>query len=373
MIKILELIDTGFIGGGQIHILLLSKYINKNHFEVLIASTPKGPFKTLVEKEGFKFFDVHLRKSFNICALRHLESIVNIEKIEILHSHGTVAGVYAKILKKRNPFLKLIHSIHGYHYLYSSNFLKRNGIRLIERILVDIPDMCVLPTNYDISLGLENKVIMPDRVSIIPYGIELENYSSEEDSDSAVARELRIRNNGFVIGNISRFDVQKNQKLLIEILPAIIKDIPGVQLLLIGEGELMEDCRKLVVKMGLSEKVIFAGVRTDLKKIFPLIDIFVFPSKWEGLSLTLIEAMAARRCILASDIPSNRELINQGQNGFLFELNNKIDLINKIVELYKNPKLRELLASNAKASAKRFDVKQMVSQIEKLYLSILRK
>ncbi|MGB9696169.1 MAG: glycosyltransferase [Ignavibacteria bacterium] len=372
MVKVLELIDTGFIGGGQIHILLLSKYISKNHFEISIASTPNGPFKTQVEQQGLKFFDVCLRRIFSIKAFQRLESIISSEKIEIVHSHGTVAGMYAKVLKKRNPHIKLLHSVHGYHYLYSPNPLKRKFVKLLERALVSYPDIYILLTDYEISLGLINKVIINNRTFKIPCGIELDEYS-RVNRDPIIARNLGVKDNSFIIGNISRFDIQKNQRLLIEVFPEIIKNIPEAQLLLVGEGKLKVQCEQLATKMGISDRVIFAGARTDIKKIFPLINIFVFPSKWEGLSLTLMESMAAERCILASNIPSNRELIEENQNGLLFDLNNKVDLINKIIELYKKPKLRESFASNAKQSVKKFDVKQMATQIEKLYLSILKK
>jgi len=372
MVRILELIDSGFIGGGQIHILLLSKYLRKNHFDISIASTSSGPFKLLVEKEGLNFIDVYLKRIFSCKSLYNLESVIKERNIEIVHSHGTVAGIYAKILKKRNPHLKLLHSIHGFHYLYSRNFLKKIFVKSFERILVKFPDFYILPTDYEISLGLKNKVIIGNRTYKIPYGIELEKFSSIKP-DPIIARNLGIKKDSFVIGNISRFDIQKNQELLIEILPEIIENIPEVQLLLVGEGKLLEKCKKLATKMGVLDKVIFAGTRIDLKKIFPLINIFVFPSKWEGLSLTLMESMAAGNCIVASNIPSNRELIQDNQNGLLFDINNKIDLINKIIELYNKPKLRESLSSNAKRDAEKFDVKQMAAQIEKLYLSILKK
>lgn len=372
MVKVLELIDTGFIGGGQIHILLLSKYIDKSRFEISIASTSKGPFKILVEKEGVNFFDLYLRRIFSIKSLRRLESLVATEKIEILHSHGTVAGMYAKVLKKRNPHIKLIHTVHGYHYLYSPSPFKREIVKLIEHALVNYPDMYVLLTDYEISLGLKNKIIIDNRTFKIPCGIEVEEYS-KMNRDPIIARNLGIKFDNFIIGNISRFDVQKNQKLLIEILPEIIKTIPEVQLLLVGEGKLRDLCERLATKIGVSEKVIFAGARMDVKNIFPLIDIFVFPSKWEGLSLTLMESMAAGSCIVASDIPPNRELIDENQNGILFDLNNKIDLINKIIELYKKPELRKLFALNAKRTARKFDVKYTIAQIEKLYSSISKK
>lgn len=371
MVKVLELIDTGFIGGGQIHILLLSRYINKNHFEISVASTSEGPFKTLVEQEGLKFFDVCLKRIFSIKSLQNLESIVTSEKIEIVHSHGTVAGMYAKVLKRRNPYIKLFHTVHGYHYLYSPNFFKRNFVKLIERALVNYPDVYILLTDYEISLGLKDKIIINNRTFKIPCGIELEEYS-KASRDPLTAKNLGINDNSFIIGNISRFDIQKNQKLLIEILPEIIKNIPEVQLLLVGEGKLKRMCEQLAAKVGVSDRVIFAGARTDVKKIFPLIDIFVFPSKWEGLSLTLMESMASGNCIVASNIPPNRELIDMNQNGFLFDLNNKVDLINKIIKLYKNPELRESFALKAKRSVKKFDVKQTTTQIEKLYLSVLK-
>ena len=89
----------------------------------------------------------------------------------------------------------------------------------------------------------------------------------------------------FVIGNVSRFDEQKNQKLLIKIMPDLIKAIPELKLLLVGDGRLLNSAKRLAMSLGVTDRVIFAGTRKDLEKIYPLMDVFIFPSLWEGLSL----------------------------------------------------------------------------------------
>jgi glycosyltransferase involved in cell wall biosynthesis len=142
---------------------------------------------------------------------------------------------------------------------------------------------------------------------------------------------LGFKEKDFIIGNVSRFDEQKNQKLLIEILPDLIKKIPGIKLLLVGDGYLMESVKNLSGKLDAADKVIFAGARNDLYNIYPLINIFVFPSLWEGLSLTLLEALASGCCIVASSIPSNLELIRNEYDGLLFDLKDKESLIEMIV------------------------------------------
>lgn len=371
MIKVMHLIDGGFIGGGQIQTLSLCRNLDKEKFHSVVCANPKGGFKDLVYANGFEFIDIELPKVFRTKYLAELERKSERENISILHAHGGVAGMYARYMKKNYICrAKVIHTIHGIHYIHSTNILRKYGSLFIEQYLAEHSDGYICETESDFETAKRLKIINPLKAVIINNGINTKKYSTEKKDDS-FNKQFGIQDDDFIIGNVSRFDEQKNQKILIKSMPRILNSIPEAKLLLVGKGKLLEECKNLAKRHGISEKVIFAGERKDLEKIYPLIDIFVFPSLWEGLSLTLLEAMASGRCIIAGKIPSNMEILKDGESGLLFLPSSENELSEKVLSLFNDIELRKKLSGNAQRLSLKFDERGMASKTEEFYLRIL--
>ncbi len=373
MIKVMHLIDGGFIGGGQMQTLALCKNLSKDKFHSVVCASPKGDFKNIVLENGFEFIDITLPKMFRTRFLAELLRKVERENINIIHAHGGVAGMYARFLKKKfGCRAKVLHTLHGIHYIHSHNVFRRYSSLYIEQYLAGYGDAYICETNSDLKTATGLKIIDPTTATIINNGIYLSRFKNKT-KDESVAMKLGIGSDDFVIGNVSRFDEQKNQKMLIKIMPDLIKAIPELKLLLVGDGQLLDSAKRLAESLGVKEKIIFAGTRKDLEKIYPLIDVFIFPSLWEGLSLTLIEALASSRCIVAGNIPSNAEVIINEENGMLFNLHNKTELSELIVSLFNDREKREYLSDNASKSSAEYDEKIMTEKTEQVYLKLIDK
>jgi glycosyltransferase involved in cell wall biosynthesis len=369
MKNVLELIDGGFLGGGQTHILSIAGNIDKYRFNVFIAGAPDGQFKQEVTKRGYNYYDITLPKIYRGKYLHSLDSFIEDNKIDIIHSHGGVAGMYARFYKKKYNKVKVVHTIHGIHYTRTKNFLRKWFSHSVEQHLVKYTDKFICVSDEDLKLAEEIKITDPSKTSVIKNGIDIKRFANAKPNEE-LKKKLGLTGNDIVIGNISRFDFQKNQRLLIESFNEVLRTNKNAKLLLAGDGQFFNNCKQQVKHLEIQDKVIFTGEISNAEDYYPLIDAFIFPSLWEGLSITLIEAMASGRSIIASDIPSNRELINDGKNGLLFSLGDVTGLTEKILSLLNNPEERGRLSENAEKDASAYDEKEMAGKIMRIYSEV---
>ncbi|MBK6772082.1 MAG: glycosyltransferase [Ignavibacteria bacterium] len=342
MINILELIDGGFIGGGQTHVLSVAGNLDKEKFNSVIAASGKGEFMDLALKKNFNFEEIELPKIYGSKHLKSLDKIIQRNKTDIIHSHGGVAGMYARFYKKKYGNVRSIHTIHGIHYTHTKIFQKFIT-QSVEQFLVQYTDKFICVSDTDLINAGELKIIDKNKTVVIKNGIDLKRFARTGKSPELMNR-YGIKEKDTVIGNISRFDFQKNQRLIISHAAEILTKYPDVRILLAGDGKYLEECKIKAGESGFGGRIIFTGEIKDTEDHYPLFDIFVFPSLWEGLSISLIEAMASSNCIIASSIPANRELIQDNKNGLLFDLSVNGEFISKLEKLIENRNLREELS-----------------------------
>lgn len=373
MIKVLELIDGGFIGGGQIHVLSLSKGLDKTVFSPCIAAMGGSRFEKLVTENGLPFKSIHQPKILRKKYLNPLIEFCKEEKFDILHSHGGVSGFYGRLVKKYYPEIKTVHTIHGIHYINTKNLLRKYVSLAIEQYLVKFTDHFVCETNSDFYSAGKIKIINPVNTSIIPNGIDLKKYCNLERKKSSVLTELNISSEDFIIGNVSRFDEQKNQNLIIKAASLLKKEYPFIKFVLIGDGKLWEQSKKLASDLNLQSNILFTGEKRNLTDYYSLFDLFVFPTFWEGMPYVLLEAMACRLPIICSDIPSLKEVVKDNFSAVLFNPHSEKDLANSILKLYNDKNLLKEISSNAYESVKNYSEYFTVKKIEEIYTGVLGK
>jgi glycosyltransferase involved in cell wall biosynthesis len=370
MIKVLELIDGGFIGGGQTHILSLYKCLDKNIFRPVIAASSRGEFSRIVKKAGYDFCPIELTKIYRSKYLKELDSIVKDKSIDIIHSHGGVAGMYARFYNKNYDNIRVIHTIHGIHYIHSSNIFRKFFTKSVERFLVPYTDKFICVSESDLTTASENKIIDVNKSVVIKNGIDTGRFAGKV-KNKFLLNKFKLSEDDFIIGNISRFDFQKNQRFVIKHTEEILNKYPHVKILLAGDGKYLDECKTLVQKTRNGNKFIFAGEIDNAEDYYSLIDIFIFPSLWEGLSISMIEAMASRKCILTSDIPANTEMIKDGLNGMTFNLKDENEFKQKLEKLIEDKNLRDTLSKKAGTDSGNYSEILMTDRISDEYLKLI--
>jgi glycosyltransferase involved in cell wall biosynthesis len=213
------------------------------------------------------------------------------------------------------------------------------------------------------------------RMSVIPRGIDLTAFA-EVDRDDArrmIRAELSLPESALILLNLGREQPQKGQRFLIEAMSRIVESVPEAVLLIAGSPGLHSQVlRQNVADRGLRATVRFLGRREDIPQLFGASDLFVFPSLYEGLGVSLLEAMAAGLAVITTDRPPMSEVVDNGLNGVLVPPGDPTALAEAVLALAGDPSARQRMGEAARSVvAARFSIDTTAHQVERLYSEVL--
>ncbi len=367
------MIDDASLGGGQMHVLLLAKYLSESKFEVSIATESQGWLVDAANALKIPLYQTNISNKLTWQAFKEVHQLLKTEQFDIIHTHGGTAGFWGRLLSSIfSKSSKIIHTYHGLHYLKNTN-LKSKIFQIIDQILLSITDQTICVCHADYISGLNAKVVSSNSSTIIYNGIEIDKFSEILDKEKS-QKIFNIDNEKFIFGNVARLHEQKGHKILLQAFAKIVKSHNNAHLLIIGDGELKEELISLTENLGISDKVKFLGKRSDICEFLAAIDIFVLPSLWEGQPIALLEALAMGKPCIASAVNGIPEIINHGVNGYLVNPNDIDNLYQAIVLLMSDHKLCEQLCNHGKITiSDKFSAQNMANETAILYNKILNK
>lgn len=363
--KILHLITTLSTGGVENMLYkIVTRYDRERFLPIVCCIKSGGEVAERLKEEGIKVIILERMKrhGFDWIAVKEVYRILKKHSIHILRTHQYHANLYGRIA---GALAKTPVIVPSFHNLYESPERPKLHRRLINRILVRWSDRIVA-----VSEAIARDIVRFDRVrlekiKVIPNGVVLEDFSINLDKVNA-RKEFGFPDNGFIIGSVGRLTPQKGHEYL-------IRAVTGMKNLIIaiaGDGPLKEKLSGLAKELGV--KCFFTGTIPQERIPFFLksLDLFCFPSLWEGMPSALIEAMAAGVPIIASDIKPNADVLMD--SGILFKPGDVSALRNSISRLSSSNSLRENLSRSALEQAQRFSIDNTVKEYERLFFEILR-
>ncbi len=207
---------------------------------------------------------------------------------------------------------------------------------------------------------------------VIYNGIDAEKFVPSIIQRRKMRELLGIHEKSFVFVNVASFSPKKNQRMLVDGFKDVLKYYPNCVLILVGDGQLQLETIHFVRDLGISNNVIFTGVRNDVVAILNAGDCFILPSDWEGLPISILEAMAVGKPIIATSVGGIRELVLPGENGVLFPPGNCPQLVSAMLWLLQSPeKVSQMGEKSREIVKKRFHVREMARQYGELYVKAL--
>jgi len=368
-IRVLEMIDQPSLGGGPKAVLLLAASLDPSNFDVSVCSEPGGPLVKELRSLGVRHHPASFGKKHWRRNISQIRRILKDESVDILHTHGGVAGFFGRWAARKNKVPVIIHTLHGIHYLHYRNPLQRRLYIHLEKIFSRFTDKLIFVSGADGKQAKRFRLAPDPKMAIIKNGVDLRGLPTARDS-GRIRSELGLAGNGPLVGTVSRLHRQKGVVYLIRAAAQIREAFPGVKVVCAGGGPLRSKMEDEIRKLGLQGTVILLGETPEAVRLISALDVFILPSLWEGLPFVLIEAAALGKPIVATDAEGNREIITSGETGILVPARKPAALAEAVIGLLHDKGLAGRLAASAqKRVPSRFALSRMIRETEDLYLA----
>jgi glycosyltransferase involved in cell wall biosynthesis len=303
---------------------------------------------------------------------------LNSYEFDIVHINSSNALFASLGAKKSKNKPKTVFTFRGMSMLdpnYRDSSFKKFIYKKVFKFLLQYVDAPVFVSQHNLELAEKEGLVKGGQGYLVYNGLDSDNldFLNSEQARQQLFQTSPSRANNqplkgwsdvFLLGSIGRLHYQKNYEFLINIFPEILKIRSDACLVIIGDGPKKAEYETIIKDKGLEDKIILAGSIPNASCYLKAFDLFVLPSRYEGLSITLIETLFARVPVLASNVGGAEEMFPGSQ---LFELNNKQDFLQKFQKLATDNKAREDASAINKQNAEKFTIENTVAGYLKLY------
>jgi glycosyltransferase involved in cell wall biosynthesis len=366
-LNVLHLIETSEPGGAETVLAYIASNLDTDRYRSIVCVLEDGWLTDHLSSLGIPHVMIENRWSYDPVFLFKLLRLIRREKIDLIHSHEFMMTVYGSLSARlaRIPHVGTIHGKVYYPDRQRRVRMLRMAAGLCSRLIAVSDDLNrFLTTLLSVRSG---------KIETLYNGIDLEKYRSVGLLEESRER-LGLRDMSIVLGTVGSLFEVKGLPYLLEAIARLRNKYPRLSLLIAGEGNREDSLKTIANQLELGNTVRFLGFRDDIPDILQAVDIYVCSSVSEGLSLSILEAMAMSKPVVATDVGGNPELIADGANGFLVPAKDPVRLADAIAELINSPERRlEFGTKSREVVENRFSLERMVRDYEKLYEQVISK
>lgn len=341
-------------------------------FEVHSAANYTN-FEDESEKYNLKIHNIDFERNplhyKNLIAYGQLKRLMEKEKFDVIHCNTPVGGVLGRISAYFTGSCKVIYTAHGFHYYNGAHYFKLVFL-WAEMILGRLTDTLITINNEDYERAGKWKLRNDGTVYLV-HGVGVNTVQNEYylKNRDFLYEYLNVDNNSLFLISVGELNKNKNHHIVIKALAKMKQN--NIHYLICGVGKEKNHLIKLSQCLGMEENIHFMDYHQNIMRLLYCCDIFILPSKREGLPRSIMEAMVAGLPCIVSNIRGNIDLITNGLGGLLINSWNMEDLLRAITYLVGNKKLRKAMGQYNQNEIKKFDVSVVESEIYKIYNEVL--
>lgn len=366
MKKVLLIRSSGQLLGAERVVIELAQQLPEFSYHPIIGlpveiGQPIPALSETAENLGLQVKHFPIRHAFDFSIIKKIREYVKEENIDIIHSHGYREDMYAYFARKST---KLVATNH----LWKRTTLKLKIYAWLDALLLRKFDH-VIAVSDEILLDMKNSGISPRKMNMISNGINIQRCQIEETKKES-KKILNIAEDKLVLVTISSLTPEKGIKVALDAVGQLIKNYPNILLLIVGDGRDSEYLKQYSKDTNLSNHVTFLGRREDVNRLLNAADIYLIPSFKEGLPISLLEAMAAGKPVIATAVGQVPEVISSDV-GVLIKSGSLSELTSSIKRLIDDEAMRKKLSFNASQHIKEnYSSNRMTKENVAIYKSV---
>ncbi len=365
--RLLFLITSLTYGGAESQLVLLAQGLAQAGWAVrVVCMTPLGPKAQDLQAAGIQVDSLGMRPGRpslrGFCQLR--QTLLQFQPA-VLHAHMVHANLLARLVR---PLARVPVLICTAHNIIEGGRWREWAYRLTDRWC----DLTTQVSQAGLKRYLEIGAIAPGRGLFMPNGVDTCRFAPDAVVRAALRREMGVQDR-FVWLSVGRFTAAKDYPNLLQAFAQLAPHHPEAHLWLVGQGEELEAIRQMAQALNLSERVQFLGARGDVPGLMKAADAYVMSSAWEGMPMVLLEAAAVGLPIVATDVGGNREVVQDGQSGWLVPPRQPAQLAAAMQKLIQRPEPeRKQMGSAGRAYVlEHYDLQGIIHRWEALYQGLL--
>ena len=380
--RVMRVIARLNIGGPAIHTILLTAGLDAARFESTLVTgveeAYEGNMLDLAAQKGVQPLVIpELGREINPLkdwvTLLKLYRLFRDRRPHIVHTHTAKAGTVGRMAARLAGVPVIVHTFHGHVFHDYFGPLQTRVFIGIERLLASLSDRIVTVSDGQRRELADYGVASRDKIAVVPLGFELDALLNCEPLRGQLRWELGIPDGTALVGIVARLTAIKNHRLFLDAARLIVEAGQAAMFLIVGDGKLRADLEAYVAELKLAERVIFTGWRRDLPRIYADLDVVALSSLNEGTPVSLIEAMAAAKPVVATRVGGVSDVILDKESGYLVQSEDAEGLARGILDLLRAPdRAREMGLAGRVAVHPKYASETLLANIEKLYLELLR-
>jgi len=371
--NIMHLRSSGGFFGAEGVIIGLANKLEQTHYNnfIVVIDNVKNSHTELVseaKKSGLRSESVPCRGRFDIRTISAIRSLVRKYKINVLHCHDYKANLYG-FLASRFLGVKLVATNH----LWTSETAILRLYESIDAIMMNFFNM-VVAVSDEVAAQLRPALLFNrQKIAVIYNGIDFDKYTPDNNGEK-IRNEFKLDKATRIIGSVGRLSPQKGFGYLLGAARKVIEKMPKTVFLIVGDGDLIDELKNKAEDLGIRDNVIFTGKRSDMADIYAAMDIFVLSSLREGLPLVILEALAMKKPVIATDVGGVSGVISDQESGILVKPGDIDGLSGAISQLLIDENRADKLTTNGNRFVmENFSAKKMAEQYGKLYEEVVKR
>jgi glycosyltransferase involved in cell wall biosynthesis len=381
-IKVLQIIESTGKSGPRYLLGSLAHNLNKDDFqlEVVCSTLRDKDFEQDIQKmqkKGIRVKVIQMKREISplgdLFAFFKLCFHIKRGNYDIVHTHSSKAGFLGRLAARLIGVRAVIHTPHCFCFMAEDmNGIKKQFYFHVEKFAAFFCDRLIAVSDFQRQDMLKMRLTDPRKVLTIENGVDSGTFSNNGFDILKKKNELGLNNGSIILGAVGVLNESKGHRYLIEAVSKIVQTGLDVRLLIAGEGPLRKQLEALSRDLGLDSRVRLLGFREDIPELLALMDIFVFPSLWEGMSLALLEAMAVGLPIISTDVHGAVDLIRDNKSGILVQKKDTRGLVKAIRHLVSNPNETKKMGQEARRLVhSNYTLERQIGKLESLYKSII--